>query len=80
MDEAEGEIRQSKKICFSWLAAPFESCPILSLNIDAVFRGKLSSNSSSNLEFSAVGENEKPIKKDERRKFAFGIEHDRTVT
>ena len=29
---------------------------------------KLSSNSSSNLEISAVGENEKPIRKDERRK------------
>ena len=25
VDEAEGEIWQSKKICFSWLAAPFES-------------------------------------------------------
>ena len=42
------------------LAAPFDSCPIPSLKIDAVFRGKLSSNSSSNLEFSAVGEKEKP--------------------
>ena len=59
VDEAEGEIWQSKKICFSWLAAPFDSCPISSLKIDAVFRGKLSSNSSSNLEISAVGENEK---------------------
>ena len=68
MDEAEGEIWQSKKICFSWLAAPFDSCPIPSLKIDAVFRGKLSSNSSSNLEISAVGENEKLIRKDERRK------------
>ena len=35
---------------------------------DAVFRGKLSSNPSSSLEISAVGENEKPIRKDERRK------------
>ena len=31
VDEAEGEIWQSKKICFSWLAAPFDSCPIPSL-------------------------------------------------
>ena len=38
------------------------------LKIDAVFRGKLSSNSSSRLEISAVGENEKPIRKDERKK------------
>ena len=68
VDEAEGEIWPSKKICFSWLAAPFDSGPIHSLKIDAVFRGKLSSNSSSNLEISAVGENEKPIGKDERRK------------
>ena len=67
MDEAEGEIWQSKKICFSWLAAPFDSCPIPSLKIDAVFRGTLSSNSSSNLEISAVGENEKPMRKVERR-------------
>ena len=49
-------------------AAPFDSCPIPSLKIDVVFRGKLSSNSSSNLEISAVGENEKPIGKDEMRK------------
>ena len=35
---------------------------------DTVFRGKLSANSSSSLEISAVGENEKPIRKDERRK------------
>ena len=49
-------------------AATFDSCPIPSLKIDAVFRGKLSSNSSSNLEISAVGENEKPIGKDEMRK------------
>ena len=48
--------------------APFDSCPIPSLKIDAVFRRKISSNSSSNLEISAVGENEKPIRKDERRK------------
>ena len=68
VDEAEGEIWQSKKICFLWLAAPFDSCPIPSLKIDAVFRGKLSSNSSSNLEISAVDEKEKPIRKDERRK------------
>ena len=68
MDEAEGEIWQSKKICFSWLAAPFDSCPIPSLKIYAVFRVKLSSNSSFNLEISAVGEKEKPIRKDERRK------------
>ena len=67
VDEAEGEIWQSKKICFSWLAAPFDSCPIPSLKIDAVFRGKLSSNSSPNLEISAVGENEKPMRKVERR-------------
>ena len=39
-----------------------------SLKIYAVFRGKLSPNSSSNLEIFAVGENEKPIRKDERRK------------
>ena len=69
VDEAEGEIWQSKKICFFfWLAAPFDSCPIPSLKIDAVFCGKLSSNSSSNLEMSAVGENEKSIRKDKRRK------------
>ena len=68
VDEAEGKIWQSKIICFSWLAAPFDSCPIPFLKIDAVFRGKLSSNSSSNLEISAVGENEKPIRKDKRRK------------
>ena len=37
-------------------------------HFDAVFRGKLSSNSSSSLEIPAVGENEKPIRKDERRK------------
>ena len=64
----EGEIWQSKENCFSWLASPFDSCPIPSLKIDAVFRGKLSSNSSSNLEISAVDENEKPIRKDERWK------------
>ena len=68
MDVAEGEIWQSKKICFCWLAAPFDSCPIPSLKIDAVFCGKISSNSSSNLEISAVGENEKPRRKDERTK------------
>ena len=68
VDEAEGEIWQSKKICFSWLVAPFDSCPIPSLKIYAVFRGKLSSNSSSRMAISAVGENEKPIRKDERRK------------
>ena len=68
VDDAEGEIWQSKKICLSWLAAPFDSCPIPSLKIDAVFRGKLSSNANSNLEISVVGENEKPIRKDERRK------------
>ena len=75
VDEAEGEIWQSKKICFSWLAAPFDSCSIPSLKIDAVFLGKLSSNSSSNLEISAVGENEKPIRKDERRKDLEAICH-----
>ena len=63
--EAEGEIWQRN--CFSWLAAPFDSCPIPSLTIDAVFRGKLSSNSSSNLEISTVGENEKTMRKVERR-------------
>ena len=68
VDEAEGEIWRSKKICFSWLAAPFDSCPIPPFKIYTVFRGKLSSNSSSNLEISAVGEKEKPIRKDERRK------------
>ena len=52
VDEAKSEIWQSKKICFSWLAALFDSCPIPSLKIDAVFRSKLSSNSSSNLEIS----------------------------
>ena len=41
VDEAEGEIWQSKKMCFSRLAAPFDSCPIPSLKIYAVFRGKL---------------------------------------
>ena len=34
MDEAEGEVWQSKKICFSWLAALFDSCPIPSLKIE----------------------------------------------
>ena len=67
MDEAEGEIWKSKKICFSLLAAPFDSYPIPSLKIDVVFRGKVSPNSSSNLEISAVGENEKPMRKVERR-------------
>ena len=37
VDEAEGEIWQSKKICFSRLAAPFDSCPIPSLTIDVFF-------------------------------------------
>ena len=41
VDEAEGEIWPSKKISFSWLASQFDSCPIPSLNICAVFRGKL---------------------------------------
>ena len=68
VDEAKGEIWQSKKICCFWLAAPFDSCPIPSLKIYMVFCGKLSSNSSSNLEISAVSEKEKPIRKDERRK------------
>ena len=68
VDEAEGEIWHGKKISFSWLAAPFDSCPIPFLKIDAVFRRKLSSNSSFNLEISAVGENVKPIRKDERRR------------
>ena len=31
VDKAEDEIWQSKKICFSWLAAPFDSCPIPTL-------------------------------------------------
>ena len=38
------------------------------LHLTPVFRGKLSSNSSSSLEISAVCENEKQIRKDERRK------------
>ena len=41
VDEAEGEIWQSKKDYFAWLAAPFDSCPIPSLKIYAVFRAKL---------------------------------------
>ena len=57
-----------RKFVFSWLAAPFDSYPFSSLKIDAVFRGKLSSNASSKLGISAVGKNEKPIGKDERRK------------
>ena len=60
-----GKVR--KFVFLDWLA-PFDSCPIPSLKIDAVFCGKLSSNSSSNLEISAVGENEKSIRKDERGK------------
>ena len=69
VDEAEGEIWQSKKICFSTgLATPFDSCPIPSFKIYTVFRDKLSSNSSSNLEISAIGEKEKLLRKDERRK------------
>ena len=66
VDEAEGEIWQSKKIFFFLIG-----CSIWLLSnplFDAVFRGKLSSNSSSRLEISAVGVNEKPIRKDERRK------------
>ena len=35
VDEAEGEIWPSKKIYFSWSAAPFDSCPIPSLKIYA---------------------------------------------
>ena len=65
MDEAEGEIWQSMKVRKKFFLTPVK---ILSLKIEAVFCGKLSSNSSSNLEISAVGENEKPIRKDERRK------------
>ena len=72
VDEAEGEIWQSKKIWFFWLAAPFDSCPIPYLKIYAVFPCKLSSvsasHSSSNLEIFAVSEKEKLIRKDERRK------------
>ena len=59
---------RSGKVRIFLLAAPFDSFPILSLKTYAVFRGKLSSNSSSNLEISAVSEKEKPIRKDERRK------------
>ena len=59
-----GKVR--KFVFLDWL---LHLTPVQSLfEIDAVFRGKLSSNSSSNLEISAVGENEKPIRKDERRK------------
>ena len=67
VDEAKGEIWQRKKIFFFyWL---LHSTPVQSpLKIYAVFRGKLSSNSSSKLEISAVSEKEKPIRKDERRK------------
>ena len=68
VDKAEGEMLQSKKICLFRLAAPFDSCPIPSFKIYAVFLNKLSSNSSSNMEISAVSEKEKPIRKDERRK------------
>ena len=54
VDEPEGEIWQSKK---DWL---LHLTPVQSpLKIYAVFRGKLSSNSSSNLEVPAVGEIEK---------------------
>ena len=63
-----GKVR--KFLFLDWLLHSVDSCPIPSLKIYAVFRGKLSSNSSSklNLEISAVGENEKPMRKDERRK------------
>ena len=44
-------------------------------HLTPVFRGKLSSNSSSSLEISAVGENEKLIRKDERRKDLEVIRH-----
>ena len=66
MDEAEGEVRTF--VFLDWLLhlTPVQSP--LSVKIDVAFRGKLSSNLSSNLEISAVGENEKPIRKDERRK------------
>ena len=57
-----GKVR--KFVFVDWL---LHLTPVQSL-FDAVFRGKLSSNSSSSLEISAVGENETPIRKDERRK------------
>ena len=66
MDEAEGEIWQStcKKICFSRLAAPFDSCPIPSLT----WFSAANFLQTQVLAISLVGESEKPIRKDERRK------------
>ena len=49
VDEAEGEIWQSKKICFSSLAATFDSCPIPSLHIYAVFHGHLNVSNVTNM-------------------------------
>ena len=66
VDEAEGEIWQSKENCFFLIGCSI--CLLSNPLFDTVFRGKLSSNSSSSLEISAVGENEKPIRKDGRRK------------
>ena len=57
-------VKVRKFVFLDWL---LHLTPVQSL-FDAVYHGKLSSNSSSSLEISAVGENEKPIRKDERRK------------
>ena len=65
-----------RKFVFFLFTAPFDSCPIPSLKIYAVLRGKLSSKSS-HLEISAVGEKEKPIRKDKRRKDMEVICHSR---
>ena len=57
VDEAEGEICKVRKFAFlDWL-----------LHLTPV-HSPLSSTSSSSLEISVIGENEKPIRKDERRK------------
>ena len=68
-----GKVR--KFVFLDWLLhlTPVQS-PLWKL---AIFRGKLSSNPNSNLEISAVGENEKPIGKDERRKDLEVICHSR---
>ena len=76
MDEAEGEIWQSKKICFTSLAAPFGSCPIPSLKITRFSAANFLQTQALTWKFnSAVGENrwapgekEKPVRKDERSK------------
>ena len=67
-----GKVR--KFVFYDWLLH-LTPVQIPSSKIYAVFRGKLSSNSSSNLKISALSEKEKPIRKDERRKNLEAICH-----